>query len=64
MVGSLTGVVAFQNVTKACKGKLNLVNHLFVNAMVKVCLTEKSTNFSDTQVGHSDPIILHGKIIA
>jgi len=45
MVGSLTGVVAFQRVTKARKGKLKLVNHLFLNAMVKVCLTEKTNKF-------------------
>ena len=32
--------------------------------MVKVCLTERHTSQSETKVGHSDPVILNGKIIA
>ncbi len=32
--------------------------------MVKVCLTVRLTNQTVTNVGHSDPIILNGKVIA
>jgi len=32
--------------------------------MVKVCLTVRLTNQTETKVGHSDPVILCGKIIA
>ena len=32
--------------------------------MVKACLTERLINRSETKVGHSDPIILCGKVIA
>jgi len=31
--------------------------------MIKTCLTEKQTCLTETQVGHSDPIILYGKVI-
>ncbi len=32
--------------------------------MVKVCLTVRLTNQTETKVGHSDPVILRGKVIA
>lgn len=32
--------------------------------MVKICLTVRLTNQAVTNVGHSDPIILNGKVIA
>jgi len=32
--------------------------------MVKTCLTERSTDRTETKVGHSDPVIFCGKIIA
>jgi len=32
--------------------------------MAKIYLTERLTNRSGTKVGHSDPMILCGKIIA
>jgi len=32
--------------------------------MVKICLTERFINQSETKVGHSDPIVLCGKAIA
>jgi len=32
--------------------------------MVKYCLTEKCTNWSEMKIGHNDPIILNGKVIA
>ena len=32
--------------------------------MAKVCLTVRLTNQTETKVGHSDPVILCGKIIA
>ncbi len=31
--------------------------------MVKASLTVKQTSLSETQVGHSDPVILKGKVI-
>jgi len=32
--------------------------------MVKVCLTVRHTGRTETKVGHTDPVILRGKIIA
>ena len=32
--------------------------------MVKICLTVRLTNQAGTNVGHSDPVIVYGKIIA
>ena len=32
--------------------------------MVNVCLTVRLTNQTEMKVGHSDPVILRGKIIA
>ncbi len=57
MIVSLAGVAASQRVTEANKGK-------FDNSMVKTCLTDRYTDQSETKVGHSDPIILYGKVIA
>ena len=34
-----------------------------MNAMVKIRLTAKRTRLTETQVGHSDPILLNGKDI-
>ena len=31
--------------------------------MVKICLTVRLTNQAGTKVGHSDPVILCGKVI-
>lgn len=30
----------------------------------KICLTDRLTSRSDTQVGHSDPVIRYGTVIA
>jgi Family of unknown function (DUF6467) len=32
--------------------------------MVETCLTERLTSRSDTQVGHSDPVVHYGMAIA
>ena len=32
--------------------------------MVETCLTERLTSQSDTQVGHSDPVVHYGMAIA
>jgi len=32
--------------------------------MAKICLTVRSTDRTETKVGHSDPVILCGKVIA
>ena len=63
MVGSLTGAVASQRVTEARDGRLNPVGNRMVSAMAKACLTARSTDQAETKVGHSDPVILYGKVI-
>src|SRR6266852_8181133 len=64
MVGSLTGAVASQRVTEARDGRLNPVGNRMVSAMAKACLTARSTDQAETKVGHSDPVIPHGRVIA
>ena len=64
MVGSLTGAVASQRVTEARDGRLNPVGNRMVSAMAKACLTARSTDQAETKVGHSDPVIPNGRVIA
>ena len=64
MVGSLTGAVASQRVTEARDGRLNPVGNRMVSAMAKACLTARSTDQAETKVGHSDPVIPRGRVIA
>ena len=64
MVGSLTGAVASQRVTEALDGRLNPVGNRMVSAMAKACLTARSTDQAETKVGHSDPVIPCGRVIA
>ena len=61
MVGSLAGVAASQRVTGVCNSKFNLNSEVKYNG--KICLTERLANQSGTKVGHSDPIMLSGKVI-
>ena len=63
MAGSLTGAVASQRVTEACEGRLNLDGNQMSSAMAKACLTARPTSRAETKVGHSDPVILRGRVI-
>jgi len=64
MVGSLTGAVASETVTEACNGRLKLVGNQLLSTMAKACLTARLTSRAETKVGHSDPVILRGRVIA
>ena len=64
MVGSLTGAVASQKVTEARDGRLSTVGNRALSAMAKAGLTARGTPQADTKVGHSDPVVLHGRAIA
>ena len=64
MVGSLTGAVASQRVTEARDGRLKLVGNQLMSAMAKACLTATPTGGAETKVGHSDPVVPHGRAIA
>jgi hypothetical protein len=64
MVGSLTGAVASQKVTEACKGTLNTVGNRVWSIKVEVCLTARVTTRADTKVGFSDPLVLRGRASA
>ena len=64
MVGSLTGVVASQRVTEASKGSLRTVGNRSQSVMAQGCLTERLTSRTETKVGHSDPVVPHGRAIA
>ena len=64
MVGSLTGVVASQRVTEELEGSLGTVGHRTDSAMAQGCLTARHTSQAGTKVGHSDPVVPHGRAIA
>jgi hypothetical protein len=64
MVGSLTGAVASQRVTEVCKGRLRLDGNQSLSVMAKACLTAIMTIRAETKVGHSDPVVPHGRAIA
>ena len=64
LVGSLTGAVASQNVTEACKGSLRLIGNQPSSANAKGSLTARETSQAGTKVGVSDPVIPNGRVIA
>ena len=64
LVGSLTGAVASQNVTEACKGSLRLIGNQPSSANAKESLTARETSQAGTKVGVSDPVIPNGRVIA
>ena len=64
LVGSLTGVVASKRVTEAPKGTLSTVGNRAQSAMAQGCLTVRQTSRAGTKVGHSDPVVPHGRAIA
>ena len=61
---SLTGAVVSKKVTETCKGKFKLDINKFFSIMAYTFLTVRQTSRAETKVGHNDPIILHGKVIA
>ena len=63
-MGSLTGVVASKRVSEAFKGTLSTLGNRAMSAMAEGCLTERPTSRSGTKVGHSDPVVPHGRAIA
>ena len=64
MVGSLTGAVSSQSVTEEYEGTLGTVGNRAGRAMAQGCLTARRTCRAGTKVGHSDPVILYGRVIA
>ena len=64
LVGSLTGAVASQRVTEAREGSLSLIGNQASSVMAKACLTAIATARAETKVGHSDPVVPHGRAIA
>ena len=64
LVGSLTGAVASQKVTEACKGSLRLIGNQPSSANAKGSLTARETSRAGTKVGVSDPVVPHGRAIA
>ena len=64
MVGSLTGVVASKRVTEAFKGSLSTVGNRAQSAMVQGSLTVRLTSRAGRKLGHSDPVVPHGRAIA
>ncbi len=64
MVGSLTGAVSSQRVTEEHEGWLILVGNQEVSVMAQASLTARLTRRAGTKVGHSDPAILYGRVVA
>ena len=64
MVGSLTGAVSSQRVTEEYEGALSMVGNHAMSIMVEVRLTARLTRRAGTKVGHSDPAILYGRVVA
>ena len=63
-VGSLTGAVASQRVTEACKGTLRMVGNHSSSANAEECLTARQTSRAGTKVGVSDPAVQNGMAVA
>ena len=63
-MGSLTGVVASKSVTEASQGTLSTDGNRAKSAMAQGCLTVRPTGRSGAKAGHSDPVILCGRVIA
>ena len=64
LVGSLTGAVASKKVTEAREGSLRLIGNQPLSVMAQGSLTARQTSRADTKVGHSDPVVPHGRAIA
>jgi hypothetical protein len=60
----LTGVVASKRVTEAPKGTLMAIGNRQQSAMAQGCLTARPTGRAGRKLGHSDPVVPHGRAIA
>jgi len=60
-VGSLTGAVASQKVTEACKGPLSAVGNRAQSTRVEGGLTARQTSRADAKAGSSDPAVPSGR---
>ena len=63
-MGSLTGVVASKSVTEASQGALSTDGNRAWSAMAQGRLTARPTGRAGAKAGHSDPVILCGRVIA
>ena len=63
-MGSLTGVVASKSVTEASQGALSTDGNRAGSAMAQGRLTARPTGRAGAKAGHSDPVILRGRVIA
>ena len=63
-MGSLTGAVSFQRITKEFKGTLNPVGNRVKSAKVEGCLTASPIRRAGAKAGLSDPAVLDGKAVA
>ena len=63
-MGSLTGAVSFQMITKEFKGTLSLVGNQASSAKVEGCLTASPIRRAGAKAGLSDPAVLDGKAVA
>ena len=64
LVGSLTGVVASQNVTEAFKGSLKANRNRRMSVNAQGSLTARHTGRAGAKAGVSDPVVPNGKTIA
>ena len=64
LVGSLTGAVASQIVTEAYEGSLRPDGNRSQSANAQGSLTARLTGRAGTKVGHSDPAIACGSVVA
>ena len=64
LAGSLTGVVASKSVTEASKGALRPIGNRPQSVMAKGRLTGRPTGRSGRKLGHSDPAIPYGRVVA
>ena len=60
----MTGAVASQTVTEARDGGLRTVGNRPVSAMAEARLTVRLTSRAERKLGHSDPVVPHGRAIA
>jgi hypothetical protein len=63
LVGSLTGVVASQNVTEAFKGSLKTNRNRWLSVNAQESLTVRPTSRTGAKAGVSDLMVPHGRAI-
>ena len=63
-MGSLTGVVASKKVTEASKGALRPIGNRPESVKAQARLTGRHTGRPGRKLGHSDPVVPHGRAIA